>query len=53
MRYGVELAALLACVAPFACGSEERRMERGLTVDEQQAVPGSEREFEMTKVERR
>ena len=45
--------AFIAAGGPLACGSEESKMERGLTVDEEQAVPGSDREFQMTEEERR
>lgn len=53
MRTLARLTALLACVALLACGSDESKMERGLTVDREEAVPGSAREFDMTEEERR
>ena len=38
---------------PLGCGSEENKMERGLVADQEQAVPESTKELQMTETERR
>ena len=54
IRFGASLAAAAAalCLALAACGSEESRMERGVAVDEEVAVPDSAVEDAMTEEER-
>ena len=48
---GLAAAALLVFGA--ACGGDaEERAERGLAMPDEQAVPGSEKEFEMTEEQR-
>lgn len=47
----VALSALL--LAPLGCGSEQSKMDRGLVVDQEEAVPGSAADFDMTEAERR
>lgn len=48
-------AGLLAggVLALAGCGSEQSKMERGLTVDREEAVPSSDEELELTEAERR
>jgi hypothetical protein len=36
----------------LACGSDESGLERGLAVDEEEAVPGSASEFDLSEAER-
>jgi hypothetical protein len=45
--------AFIAAGGPLGCGSEESKMERGLTVSPEEAVPMDEKEMEMTEAERR
>lgn len=55
-RNGLRLAVfslLLALLVPLGCGSEESKMERGVAVDREVAVPDSAAEDEMTEAERR
>lgn len=48
------LCALATGFLLLGCGGDEQsKMERGLAVDREDAVPGSAREFEMTEAERR
>lgn len=47
------LALLALLMAPLACGSEQSKMDRGLVVDQEEAVPGSAADFDMTEAERR
>ena len=47
----IVLASIFSLHLLAGCGSD--RMERGLTVDAEEAVPGDEKEFEMTGEERR
>ena len=47
----IVLASVFSLHLLTGCGSD--RMERGLTVDAEEAVPGDEKEFEMTEAERR
>ena len=47
------LAALGLGLALLACGSEESRMNRGVVVDQEEAVPGSAAEYGMSEAERR
>ena len=46
--FAVAVACLLA-----GCGSEQSKMERGVAVDREVAVPQSEEDLEMTEAERR
>lgn len=46
-------AALALALALPGCGSEESKMERGVAVDQEVAVPDSAREDAMTEAERR
>jgi len=48
---GLALAALLTGV-PFACGSEQSKLDRGAVVDQEEAVPESNKDLEMTEAER-
>jgi len=42
------LCALAAGLLLLGCGGDEKsKLERGLTVDQEEAVPGDAREFEM------
>lgn len=53
---GVWLALTLgALAAPGAlgCGSEQSKMERGVVVDREVAVPDSQKELDMTQTERK
>ncbi len=55
-RNGLRLAVFLlslVLLAPLGCGSEESKMERGVAVDEEVAVPDSAAEDAMTEAERR
>lgn len=52
LSLGLALAAL-AMGAPLGCGSEQSKMERGVVVDEEEAVPGSASDYDMTEAERR
>jgi hypothetical protein len=47
----IVLASIFSLYLLAGCGSD--RMERGLTVGPEEAVPGDEKEFEMTEAERR
>jgi hypothetical protein len=44
--------AALALGGPLACGSGERALDRGLTVDEEEAVPGSAEDYGLGAAER-
>jgi hypothetical protein len=46
----IALASIFSLYLLAGCGSD--RMERGLTADPEEAVPGEEQEFEMTQAER-
>jgi hypothetical protein len=47
---GLAGAGLAVCL--LGCGSEESKMERGVAVDQEQAVPGSAEEFGESAAER-
>jgi hypothetical protein len=47
------IAAAGAAVLLAGCGSEQDKMERGVAVDREVAVPESEKELGMTEAERR
>jgi hypothetical protein len=47
------IAAAGAAVLLAGCGSEQDKMERGVAVDREVAVPESEKELDMTEAERR
>jgi hypothetical protein len=47
------LAVLALLLAPLGCGSEQSKLERGVVVDQEEAVPGSAADFDMTEAERR
>jgi len=46
------VAGLGLCLALLGCGSEQSKMERGVVVDQEEAVPGSAAEFDETQAER-
>lgn len=50
---GAGLAALGLGLSLLCCGSEESKMERGVVVDREEAVPGSAAEYDMTEAQRR
>jgi hypothetical protein len=47
------LAVPALLLAPLGCGSEQSKMDRGVVVDREEAVPGSAADFDMTEAERR
>ena len=47
------IAAAGAVVLLAGCGSEQDKMERGVAVDREVAVPESQTELDMTEAERR
>ena len=47
------IAAAGAAVLLAGCGSEQDKMERGVAVDREVAVPESQTELDMTEAERR
>jgi len=49
---GLALAGLVSG-GPFGCGGEENKIERGLVVEPEEAVPESDKYLEMTEAERR
>jgi hypothetical protein len=51
VRLALALTAL-AIGGPLACGSGESALDRGLSVDDEQAVPGSAEDFDLSEVER-
>jgi hypothetical protein len=53
LRRGLTLLALLGLAGPLACGSGEDALDRGLAADDEQAVPGSAEDFDLSEAERR
>jgi len=53
LKVALAACGLLLPLALGACGSEESKMERGVAVDEEEAVPSSDKELEMTEEERK
>jgi hypothetical protein len=51
MARRLAIVLIAACFA-LACGSQEDKMERGLTVDREMAAPGTAAEYDMTEAER-
>jgi hypothetical protein len=51
-RLALALLAVPTLCGVLACGSGESALDRGLTVDEEQAVPGSAEDFDLSEVER-
>jgi hypothetical protein len=51
LALGLVLAGLVTA-GPLGCGSEENKVERGLAVDQEEAVPESAKELQMTETER-
>ena len=49
---GLALVGLMT-PGPLGCGSEDNKMERGLVVDQEEAVPESTKELQMTETERK
>jgi hypothetical protein len=49
---GLALAALVTGF-PFGCGSEQSKLDRGLVVDQEQAVPESNKDLNETEAQRR
>ena len=47
------LAVPALLLATLGCGSEQSKMDRGVVIDQEEAVPGSATEFDMTEAERR
>jgi hypothetical protein len=45
--------AFLATGVPLGCGSEQSKLDRGLVVDQEQAVPESNKDLRMTEAQRR
>jgi hypothetical protein len=53
MKTVVAMIVLVVTCGLLACGgTEEDKLERGLTVGREEAVPGSDAEFDMTEAER-
>lgn len=52
MRAGILIIALMAVFSLPGCGSEENKLNRGVVVDREEAVPGTAHEFDMTDAER-
>ena len=53
MRRFAGILAAGAALLAAGCGPEQEKMERGVVVDREVAVPDSERELRMTETERR
>jgi len=53
MTRRLAIVLVAACFALACGGSQEDKMERGLTVDPEMAAPGTASEYDMTEAERR
>ena len=49
---GLALADLVTGV-PFGCGSEQSKLDRGVVVDQEQAVPETNKDLDETAAQRR
>jgi hypothetical protein len=52
MTRRLAIVLVAACFALACGGSQEDKMERGLTVDQETAAPGAASEYDMTEAER-
>lgn len=47
------IAGLGLCLVLLGCGSEQSKMDRGVVVDQEEAVPGTTSDYDMTEAQRR
>jgi hypothetical protein len=52
-RRGSVLAGLGLGLVLLGCGSEQSKMERGVVVDEEEAVPGTSADYDQSEAKRR